>query len=79
MYFSRERRGAAVDADARRALATLSRAPDAASELGDPFVLARTLLMAGWVPFWRQRLDEAEALFREALEVIRASVRDALT
>jgi hypothetical protein len=39
VYFSRDRRGAAVDADARRALATLSRAPDAASGLGDPFVL----------------------------------------
>jgi len=39
VYFSRERRGASVEADARRALATLSRAPEAASELGDPFVL----------------------------------------
>jgi len=43
-----------------------------ARRLGDPHVLARTLLMAGWVPFWRNRLDEAEALFREALDVARS-------
>src|SRR4029079_12201711 len=44
----------------------------AARRLGDPRVLARTLLMAGWVPFWRNDLDDAEALFREALDVSRS-------
>jgi class 3 adenylate cyclase/tetratricopeptide (TPR) repeat protein len=46
-----------------------------ARRLGDPHVLARTLLMAGWVPFWRNRLDEAESLFQEALDVARAGAR----
>jgi class 3 adenylate cyclase/tetratricopeptide (TPR) repeat protein len=44
----------------------------AARRLGDPRVLARTLLMAGWVPYWRDRLDDAEALFQEALDVSRS-------
>ena len=35
----------------------------------------RTLLMAGWVPFWRNELVRAEAMFREALEVSRADDR----
>ena len=34
--------------------------------------LARTLLMAGWVPFWRNDLERAESMFREALEVARS-------
>lgn len=51
------------------------RSLEAARRLGDPYVLARTLLMAGWVPFWRNRLGEAEALFREALDVVRAGPR----
>ena len=58
--------------------ALFDRSLDAARRLGDPYVLARTLLMAGWVPFWRQRLDEAEAMFREALDVVaRRARRDA--
>jgi peptidyl-prolyl cis-trans isomerase C len=39
VYFSRERRGPALDADAKRALAILARHSDAAPELGDPCVL----------------------------------------
>jgi peptidyl-prolyl cis-trans isomerase C len=39
VFFSRERRGPAVDADAKRALAIVARDPDAASEIGDPFLL----------------------------------------
>jgi tetratricopeptide (TPR) repeat protein len=64
-----------IRGDDHLAASLFARSLDAARRLGDPFVLARTLLMAGWVPFWRQRLDEAEALFREALEVIRAGPR----
>jgi class 3 adenylate cyclase/tetratricopeptide (TPR) repeat protein len=50
-----------------------ARATEAARRLDVPYTLARTLLMAGWVPFWRNDLIQAEALFREALEVARAS------
>lgn len=45
----------------------------AARALGDPTVLARTLLMAGWVPFWRHDLGGARAMFEEALDVARAN------
>jgi peptidyl-prolyl cis-trans isomerase C len=39
VYFSLVRRGAQLDADAKAALDLLARRPDAASELGDPFIL----------------------------------------
>ena len=64
-----------IRGDDHLAASLFGRSLDAARRLGDPYVLARTLLMAGWVPFWRNRLDEAEALFREALEVVRAGPR----
>jgi class 3 adenylate cyclase/tetratricopeptide (TPR) repeat protein len=57
------------DADGAEVL--FDRSLIAARRLGDRFVLARTLLMAGWVPFWRNELDRAEGMFREALEVAR--------
>jgi tetratricopeptide (TPR) repeat protein len=41
----------------------------AAERLGDPWVIARTLLFAGWVPWTRERYLEAEAIWRRALEV----------
>ena len=68
-----------IHGDAQRAAALFARSLEAARRLGDPFGLARTLLMAGWVPFWRNELDRAEAMFREALEVARSatSVGDA--
>jgi tetratricopeptide (TPR) repeat protein len=41
-------------------------------------VLARTLLMAGWVPQTRGRLEDAHAMFTEALETARSGTqRDA--
>jgi len=50
----------------------------AARELGDRRVLARTLLMAGWVPYWRNDLAAARSTFEEALAVARADgARDA--
>ena len=64
-----------IRGDDHLAASLFGRALDAARRLGDPFVLARTLLMAGWVPFWRNRLDEAETLFREALDVVRDAAR----
>lgn len=44
----------------------------AARELGDPWTLARTLLSAGWVPYWRNDVDPARAMFEEALAVTRS-------
>ncbi len=61
--------------DDHLAAALFDRSLDAARRLGEPFALSRALLMAGWVPYWRDRLDEAEALFHEALEVARADGR----
>ncbi len=64
-----------IRGDDHLATGLFERSLEAARRLGDPHVLARTLLMAGWVPFWRQRLDEAEAMFQEALEAVGASDR----
>ena len=50
----------------------------AARELGDARVLSRTLLMAGWVPYWRNDLAAARSRFEEALAVARGDAsRDA--
>src|SRR5581483_11997378 len=40
---------------------------------GDPWILARTLLQAGWAPYWRNDLATARAMFQEALEVARTN------
>ncbi|MGZ8636756.1 MAG: ATP-binding protein [Actinomycetota bacterium] len=45
----------------------------AARELGDPWTLARTLLVAGWGPYWRADLATARTMFEEALDVARAN------
>jgi class 3 adenylate cyclase/tetratricopeptide (TPR) repeat protein len=58
-----------------RAAELFESAVQAARRLGDPHTLSRSLLMAAWVPFWRNELDVAEAMFREALEVSRADGR----
>ena len=47
----------------------------AARALGEPEVLARTLLMAGWAPYWRNELDRARSMFEEALAVARGDGR----
>ena len=62
-----------IHGDAPRAEALFARSLEAARRVGDPFGLARTLLMAGWVPFWRNELDRADAMFREALDVARGN------
>ncbi len=46
---------------------------EAARELGDPWTLARTLVVSGWGPYWFGDMDGAGAMFREALEVARAN------
>jgi tetratricopeptide (TPR) repeat protein len=61
--------------DDHLAAALFERALEAARRIGEPFVLSRTLLMAGWVPYRRKRMDEAEAMFREALTVARGGQR----
>jgi class 3 adenylate cyclase/tetratricopeptide (TPR) repeat protein len=45
----------------------------AARELDDPFAIARTLLMAGWTPYWKRDLETARERFEEALRVSRAN------
>ncbi len=55
-----------------RAAELLDRALAAARELGDPWTLSRTLLVAGWAPYWRGDLAGARAMFEEALTVARA-------
>lgn len=55
-----------------RAAGLLADALAAARELGDPWIVARTLLVTGWEPYWRGDFDTARAMFREALEIARA-------
>ena len=64
-----------IRGDSARASELFETALQAARRFGDAHTLSRTLLMAGWVPFWRNELDRAEAMFREALEVSRADER----
>lgn len=62
-----------VHGDQDRAAPLFERSLAASRELGDPVVLARTLLMAAWVPYWRRDLDRARAMFEEALAVARGN------
>jgi tetratricopeptide (TPR) repeat protein len=64
-----------IRGDADGAAAMFDRALESARKLDDASVLARTLLMAGWVPFWRNDLMGARAMFREALETARSNQR----
>jgi tetratricopeptide (TPR) repeat protein len=56
-----------VEADVDKAEGLLDRSLSAAEKLGDDFAITRTLLFAGWVPWTRDRFDEAEAIWRRAL------------
>jgi tetratricopeptide (TPR) repeat protein len=47
------------------------KALEAARELGDQWTMARTLLMAGWAPYWRDDIEGARAAFEEALRIAR--------
>ncbi len=58
-----------VEGDLDAAEALLDRSLAAAEELGDPWAIARTLLFAGWVPWTRERYEEAEATWRRALSI----------
>jgi tetratricopeptide (TPR) repeat protein len=61
-----------IRGDAEQAAVLFERSLTAARRLGDPAALARTLLMAGWVPFWRDDLEGARRQFGEALEIARS-------
>jgi class 3 adenylate cyclase/tetratricopeptide (TPR) repeat protein len=58
-----------VAADLDLAQRQLAQALEAAERLGDPDAIARTLLFAGWVPWTRNQLEEAEAIWRRALRL----------
>src|SRR4029450_4558001 len=57
----------------KRAAELLDDALDAARGLGDPWTLARTLLVAAWAPYFRQDTEGAPSMFQEALETARAN------
>jgi class 3 adenylate cyclase/tetratricopeptide (TPR) repeat protein len=61
-----------IGGDSEAASALFERSLQASRRLGDPRVLARTLLMAAWVPYWASDLSKAESMFREALDVARS-------
>ncbi len=58
-----------VEGDLGKAERLLAESLAIAERLGDPWTISRTLLFAGWVPWNRRRYDEAEKIFRRALEV----------
>jgi tetratricopeptide (TPR) repeat protein len=60
-----------VHADPDRAHTLFEQALAAARELGDDWVVARTLLTAAWEPYWRDDIEGARKMFGEALEVAR--------
>jgi class 3 adenylate cyclase/tetratricopeptide (TPR) repeat protein len=62
-----------VAADLDLAERQLARALEAAERLGEPDAIARTLLFAGWVPWTRNQLVEAESIWRRALELAGSS------
>jgi tetratricopeptide (TPR) repeat protein len=60
-----------IQGDIDRADEKFRRALEAAEELGDPWATARTLLMAGWVGYWREDMSAARRTFEEALRMAR--------
>ena len=62
-----------VHADPERAHELFDQALAAARQLGDDWVMARTLLTAGWEPYWRDDIEAARKMFEEALQVARSN------
>lgn len=60
-----------IHADIDRAEEMFRGALDAAEELGNPWATARTLLMAGWVGYWREDMGAARRTFEDALRIAR--------
>ena len=68
------RRHRAVDPGRRQARGRAARRrARRGAGLGDPWTLARTLLVAAWAPYFRQEVDTARAMFQEALDTARAN------
>jgi class 3 adenylate cyclase/tetratricopeptide (TPR) repeat protein len=59
--------------DGKRAAELLDEALESARLLADPWTLARTLLVAGWAPYFRRDSEGAHAMFDEALTIARAN------
>jgi tetratricopeptide (TPR) repeat protein len=64
-----------VRGDPERADDLFDQALAAAREHGDQWAMARTLLMAGWAPYWKHDLASARERFEEALRLARAGPR----
>ena len=58
------------EADVDKAEKLLDRSLEAAEELGENWAIVRTLLFAGWVPWTREKFDEAEVIWRRALALV---------
>jgi len=57
------------EGDVDKAEDLLARSLAAAERLGDPRAITRSLLFAGWVPWTRERFQEADEIWRRALAV----------
>jgi class 3 adenylate cyclase/tetratricopeptide (TPR) repeat protein len=64
-----------VEAEVDKAEELLARSLHAAERLDDRGAMVRTLLFAGWVPWTRDRFEEAEAIWRRALAMADPSDR----
>ncbi len=58
-----------VEGDLDRAEELPDESLAASEQLEDPWAIARTVVFVGWVPWTRKRYEDAEAIFRRALEV----------
>ena len=58
------------EADVDKAEKLLERSLREAEKLGDSMAIVRTLLFSGWVPWTRERFDEAEVIWRRALALV---------
>ena len=58
------------EADVDKAEGLLQRSLYAAEELGDTWAIVRSLLFAGWAPWTRNNYDEAERIWRRALDMV---------
>jgi class 3 adenylate cyclase/tetratricopeptide (TPR) repeat protein len=67
-----------IDGDVDEATRLFDRALEGARELDEPYAMARTLLMAGWAPYWRGDLESARGMFEEALEIARKNPEEDL-
>ena len=61
-----------IRGDDHLAAALFERSIQAARRAEEARALSRSLLMAAWVPYRQDRLGEADAMFREALDIARA-------